>query len=183
MKSEIEESAETALELMEDLEAGKESGWMGLIAVSTLVMALLSALGALLAGINANESILERTEEIIEISRKETEFLSIELLESKHEILNSLGTAPDSAEVERVRKERSEFEAERKKIMTDEGEVEAHIYEHEIFAGGVTLLSIAITLGGLALLAKRKIFWMIGLGFGITGTVLLALGIYSMFSP
>ena len=43
---------------------------------------------------------------------------------------------------------------------------------------GVTLLSIAITLSGMAIIADRKIVWHVGIFFGAIGCGFVAWGIY-----
>ncbi len=100
MTSEIEEATEVAHALIKEevQEENKDekSQWIGLVSLSAMVMALLSALGALLAAVAANELMVERTKEILEISHLEADRIDIELLKSKHAILASLGEVLDS---------------------------------------------------------------------------------------
>ncbi len=186
MVSEFEEAAEVAHDLIkEELQKeGKDEKllWIGLVSLSTMVMALLSALGALLAAVAANELMIERTKEILEISHLETDRINIELLKSKHAILTSLGEVPDSSEIERIRK----YQDDNKKLKID-AEAEESIFqkaisEHELFAIGVTLLSIAIALSGMSLVAKRKMLWAVGLVFGVIGVSFVGVGVCKMIS-
>ena len=75
--TEIEESAEAAHDLIREklLRKNDEDGsrWTGWIILSTMALALLSALAALLAGFTANEAVLERTKEILEVSYYESD--------------------------------------------------------------------------------------------------------------
>jgi hypothetical protein len=62
-------------------------------------MALLTTLGAMLAGMSAIQSLIERTQEIIEVNSLEGDRIYVETLKSKHEILTTLGETPDQAEI------------------------------------------------------------------------------------
>jgi hypothetical protein len=95
MSSELGETAEAARELIvEEMQEKTETAeWVRKVALSAIVMALISAIGALLAGITANESLMERTEEILEVSRLESDRLHVEVLRSKHDVLRALGHA------------------------------------------------------------------------------------------
>ena len=184
MASEFEESAETAYEpisgALGDTSKEKRPGWTSWVALSTMVIALFSAVGALLAGISANEALLERTQEILEVSKLEIDRLDVELLKSKHEILTSLGESPDLGEIERI----SEYEGEIEELKTvgagDETRILTAINEHQLFAIAVTLFSLAITLSGFALIAKRRILWAVSLAVAAVGSALLGFGVYQM---
>ncbi|HJN26805.1 MAG TPA: DUF4337 family protein [Candidatus Latescibacteria bacterium] len=49
--------------------------------------------------------------------------------------------------------------------------------KHNIFALGVTLLSIAITLSGMAIVVDRPLLWHVGIVLGVAGSGLVARGI------
>jgi hypothetical protein len=179
--SEMMETSDTAqdaiLEAVEAKEVGEEHPrWHKQVALTTLVMALLAALGALLAGRTANEALLGRTEEIIQMSRLESDRLCVETLRSKHEILLALGETPDQAEVERV----EAFERETRELETEAAREEALALSsasaHQIFAIGVTMLSLGITLGGMAIVVEHRYLWYVGLLFGALGVLTVGLG-------
>ena len=46
--------------------------------------------GSRLAGITSNESLMERTEEILDLSKLESDRLHIEVLRLKHDLLRSV---------------------------------------------------------------------------------------------
>lgn len=102
---ELEKTSEHAHEIIHEHSGALHSsspGWFTQVALSTLVMALLSALAALLAAISAHESLLERTQEILDFVALDTESLEIEVLRSKHDLLRQLGEEPRESEVSRV---------------------------------------------------------------------------------
>ena len=71
--------------------------WHKKVALSTLILALLAALGGLLSGITAQESQFEKIEEVINLTILENDRISVDVLKAKHEILISLGETPDEA--------------------------------------------------------------------------------------
>lgn len=184
MVSDLEESAEASIELInEEMSEGKdakEKKFIGLVALSAMVMALLSALGALLVGITTNEALQERMEESIEVSYIEGDRLNIEILKSKHDVLISLGKTIDQSELVRIKdyeKNEKDLAAE---VRNDDAKVKRTILLHEFFAVGVTLLSIAITLCGLALLAKRRSLFIVGLVFSCAGASIVFYSVFMM---
>jgi hypothetical protein len=95
MMSEQGDSAGLVNELtMEQMEHDQgESGtrsWHRKVALSTLLLALLAALGGLLSGITAQENNQEKIEEIINLTVLESDRVSVEVLRAKHDILASL---------------------------------------------------------------------------------------------
>ncbi len=94
--SELTEMAETAqdavVEAVELREVGpEEPRWHRHVALTTLIMPLLAALGGLLAGMTANRALLDRTQEIIGVDRLESDREYVKTLTSKHELLTILG--------------------------------------------------------------------------------------------
>lgn len=185
--SELTETTETAqdavTEAVESKEPGEEHpGWYRQVAFSTLVLALLAALGGLLAGITANDALFERTKEIIKVSYLEADHIRVDALRSKHEILTVLGETPDPGEVETL----AAFEEEMREMEADTAREELIALRfagaHTIFAIAVTLLSLGITLGGMAVIVERKSLWAVGLVFGAVGAVGIGLGIYTWLS-
>ena len=180
--SEIGESAELIDELfMESVKADeakqKSPGWHRQVALSSLVLALLTALGGLLAGVTGQEVLLERTKEIIELSRLEGDRVSIEILEAKHEIMASLGQAADPEEIAQIRAYEEQERELSRDVRYEEEQVQAFDYANNILAIAVTVLSVGITLSGMAVVVEEKRLWLVGLIIGAGGILILALGI------
>jgi hypothetical protein len=60
--------------------------------------------------------------------------------------------------------------------------VQATIFEHELFAIGVTLLSTAITLSGKSVVTKRGMIWAPGFVVGVIGASVVGSDVYKVFS-
>lgn len=187
MGSELEEVAETATELVKDKvkenkESKEEWQWINWVAISTMIMALFSALGALWAGVTANDMMLDRTQEILDISYLEGDRLDIEILKLKRDLLDSLGKNLDKTEIDRIH----QYEVKNQTLNADskgqESQVKRTIFEHEWFAIGVTLLSIAITLAGMSIITRHKFIWVGSLLLSFIGTIFLGIGVHQMFS-
>jgi hypothetical protein len=154
--------------------------WITHVALSTLLMALLSASGALMAAISAHESLLERSQEILDFVAIETDRVEIEVLQTKHELLRRLDETPDEAEVARIGTYRREVARLTEETAVEESRVRTTTHAHLVFAIAVTLLSIGITLGGMAIIARQRFLWLIGLVFGLAGAVSVVLGFRDM---
>ena len=185
--SELTEMTETAqdavIEAVESKEVGEqEPRWHRQVALTTMIMALLAAFAGMLSGVTANEALLERTREIIEVSHLEGERVCVETLKSKHEILNTLGQTPDQGEIGRV----AAFEEEMQELEANAAGEETLVLTvsnaHLVFATAVTLLSLGITLGGMAVVVERRLLWTASLVIGAVGAACAGMGVLTMLS-
>ena len=168
-------------EVVDSEGAGEEHPrWHKHVALIILIMALLSALVAVLASITAHQALIERTKEIIEVDIMEGDRIYVEVLKTKHEILAALGESPDQAEMEAI----AAFEKEMRELETEDAIEEAMVVTaistNRIFAIVVALLSLGTALCGMSIIADQKYLWIIGLLFGAVGTAGLGLGVVSM---
>ena len=168
-------------EVVETSEAGdKQPHWHKHVAMTTLVMALLTALAAMLAGMSSHQSLLERTQEIIEINSLDGDLVQLEVLKSKHEILTVLGEMPDQAEVKAIASFEDEVQELKTQADSEEGLVLSTMETHHVFAAAAALLSLGTALDGMSVIVNRKYLWVAGLVFGAIGTVGLVWGVISM---
>ena len=184
MAYEMDESSDVAKEIMqEQVEHHQQSDpWVDRVALSAMIMALFTALSGLFAGITANALVVERTQEILVVEKLEAERLTIQILRSKHELLSALEHKPDEKEVELIKKYEKNIKKFAQQLIQEEGEVRHTLHEHEMFAIAVTVLSVAITLSGIALVSRGKTMWKIGLAFGFAGISLFLLPIFEMLT-
>ena len=167
--------------LSEGSQEGKPQ-WVTWSSLSTMIMAMITAVGILLAGITLNEFFLERTVELIEVSEAGVDRVQIEVLESKHEILASMNQPVSSEEIARIRELRDEVEEKEAAIALEDAASRLALFEHELFAIGVTLLSMAITMSAVAVIMTRKRIWQVGILLGMVGFGFVAFAIYMMIS-
>ena len=181
MGSEFSETTEIARDLVMESKLAQDD-WIKWAALSSMVMALFTAIGSLFANFTANESVLERTEEILEASYLENDRLRVEVLLAKHEILNALAPSNKSTDRATLRHLNAEITRLEKAIKADEAIVQSYSFSHEIFSIGIALLSVAIALSGMGIIANRKFPWITGLVFGVTGCAFVLYGLFN-FSP
>ena len=179
MTSGIEDLAGTTNDLMmeEFAEERANSKWISHLAFSAMVMAMIAAMGALLGGITANQAMVQSTAELLTNSQLSEDRLTIEVMKSKHEILESIGKPSHNDEIERVQADEAKMIAQMKNADL---KVQNTVLTHEIFAIGTTLLSIAITLCGMSIVTRRKSPWAVGLVFSAVGAACVAWGVLAL---
>jgi hypothetical protein len=145
-----------------------------------LIMALLSALGAVLAGNNVNQALIDRTEEIIELNTKQGDRIYVETLRSKHEILTALGEPPDQVEIEAIETFEKDMQDLEREAAIEEVMVITAISISRILIIALTLLSLGTALCGMSIIANQKYLWIVGIVFGLTGAIVLGIGVLIM---
>jgi len=168
-------------EMIDSREAGEEHPrWHKHVSLIILIMALLSAMGVVLAGMTAHQALIERTEEILEVNIMEGDRIYVETLRSKHEILTALGESPDQAEIEAI----EAFEKEKRELgretAVEEVMVQTATSTNRIYTIAVALLSLGTALCGMSIIADWKPLWIVGIVFGVIGTIGLGIGVLTM---
>ena len=167
---------------MKEDEAGEGPRWHRQVALSSLILALLAALAGLLAGLTASQELHVRTQEIMELTRLESERINIQVLKTKHELLDSLGRAVDPDELAQIQAYEEEVEALGAELAAEQRQEQRTGSTHLILAIAVLLLSVGITLGGMAIVVAEKRLWYAGLAVGAFGFLGLALGVVRMLT-
>lgn len=181
------ESTELAGELFidqveKDTTSSKEKRWHKQVALSTLIFAMLAALGGLLSGITAHENQTEKIEEVINFTVLESDRVNVEVLKAKHEILISLGESPEEAELDAIRAYEAEIEEKQSEVLQEEFLARTFGQIHLIFAVSVTLLAVGISLSGMSVVIEQKWIWTVGLVFGALGSIGVILGVTTMLN-
>lgn len=152
--------------------------WHRQVALTTLLMALVTAVGALLAGITAHEALMDRTREIIDISITENDRVNVEILKAKVEIVTALGESPDPADLALIQAYKAESEAMAAEAAIEETRIQKIAAPHLVLAVAVTLLSVGIALSGMSIIIDQKNLWFAGLVLGIMGSIGVGYGIF-----
>ncbi len=177
------ESAEAAIEAVEEEEEeAQEQGvgptpWVHWASLSTMVMALFSAAGGLLAGVTANEALIERQEELHQLMEVNRDVLETELLRTHLTIFESMGRLPPPPMIERLQSLERTSNQDSEKVLIELESSEATLEAHEIFAVATTLLSVAISLTGMSVIARRRGIWLSSLVIASAGALLLVYGL------
>ena len=203
MPGEIEVPLEHAQEHIEKAHKETLSGgentredWTRLIAVITALLAVVAAIGALRSGLLVNEALLAKNSEIIHRTQATDQWNYYQAKGIKGIIYatNSQLLPPGSpahkanqAEVARYAKQQEEIKAKaeglEKKAESEDKESEHDMDQHHIFAFSVSLCQVSIALSAVAALTRRRRVWFFGLAAGILGTAALIGGFFGLHLP
>jgi hypothetical protein len=150
----------------------------GRIAVMTAIFATIGALEGYMVGETQNDALLFKNDSAIRRTEASDQWNFYQAKSSKQNlaelgaVLAPAGEAPRfKSEVDRYNREKQEIMAkaqEREKLSTElEAKSEAAMHLHHRWAQGMTLIQIAIALGAISLLTRRR--WLEFAAFGAAG--------------
>ncbi len=167
---EAEVPTEHLHEAMEE-EAEKGQRWTLWVALSSALLAGLAAVASLNAGHYANEAMVSQIKAANQWSYFQSKSIKESQLKSKGEILEALGKPAQEADAKKMEDYKKEKEEIQKKAEELEKEAEHFLHTHHGLAISVTMFQIAIVMGAVSVLSKRKWFWLVSIGFGVVGVV------------
>jgi hypothetical protein len=176
MAEEIEVPTEHLHEHMEH--GAEESGqkWVLGVALSSAFLAAFAAVASLMAGFHANEAMIDRIKASDQWSYYQAKGIKSAVLETKVELLKTLKKKTSEKDEEKVKSYKDDQDKIGEEAKKDEESSEGHLKHHETLAHSVTLFQVAIAVGAIAALTRRKPFWFVSLGFGGVGLVFFVLG-------
>jgi hypothetical protein len=157
------------------LSEGKEK-WVLYVALTTAVVAVLAAICGLLAGDHADEAMLSQMRSSDQWAFYQAKGIKSDILATSTKLLVAMGKAPiaqDTAKIAANKKEQAKIMEEAKAAKAESDE---HVSKHKILARGVTLFQVAIAIGAISIITKRKLLWMASLGFAFVGIFFLLQG-------
>lgn len=176
MPEEIEVPTEHLHEHMEHHAHESGERWVLGVALSSAFLAAFAAVASLMAGFHANEAMIDRIKSSDQWSYYQSKGIKAAVLGSKIELLDSLHRNISKKDLEKVKQYKEEQDKITEEAKKFEESSEAHLKHHETLAHAVTLFQVAIAVGAIAALTRRKPFWFVSLGFGGIGAVFFLLG-------
>jgi hypothetical protein len=164
--------------LQEELEEKTKgnNGWERLCALTAALLATLAAISALEAGGLANEALAHQIKATNAWSHYQAKSVRASILNTKTDILEALGKTPKAEDIEK----RKQYQEEEKEIMDDAKEqsekAEKKLEKHESFAHALTFFQIGIAICAIAVLTRRKAFWIGSLGLTGIGVAFFVQG-------
>ena len=175
-----------------DEEIEKEGGTLlRTIALTTAIFAAVAAIASLKAGGSANEALALKTEATrlqAEASDKWAYYQAKNLKAAVNEVSRTVYVALDKPQPEELTKNQEKYAEDQRKASEEakaleherdaKGEEADHLmHHHHFFAQAVALLQVAIALGAVAALTRKRIVWigstLLGLfGVGVFGWAL-----------
>ena len=143
--------------------------WTLGVALSSAILASLAAVSSLNAGHHANEAMIAQIESANQWSYYQAKSIKESQLRSKMDLLEALGKPVAAMDLTKM----SQYEDDKAKAQAKaevlEHEARHFLRTHQVLARSVTLFQVAIAVGAISVLTKRRTFWLISLGFGAVG--------------
>jgi Na+-translocating ferredoxin:NAD+ oxidoreductase RnfD subunit len=144
--------------------------WIMGVAMTAAVLAVLAAITALQAEHHATEAMIDQIRSSELWNSYQAKSIKADQLSTRMEIL---AANPRRRADPHDRDKLNEYQTDQEKIKKQAEEkqaaCEAHLRQHAVFARGVTMFQVAIAVGALSILTRRKVLWLVCLGFGLVG--------------
>jgi hypothetical protein len=154
-----------------------EKKWMARVAVTTAILATLASLSSMFATNHLNSAMLEEVKTSNQWAYFQAKGLKLAVLESKMELLPTLGKTNEQADIERAA--RYEKEQAEIKVIAEGHQVAAadHRWRQARLSHASTAYQISIALCAVALLTRKNSFWLLSLIGAAVGTVFFLMGL------
>lgn len=157
------------------LKEGKEK-WVLYVALTTALIAVLAAITGLLAGDHADEAMLSQMRSSDQWAFYQAKGIKNEILASSNKTLIALGKTPAAQDTSKIRANKYEQAKIMEEAKAAKMESDGHTAKHKILARGVTLFQVAIAIGAISIITKRKALWLASVGFAFVGIFFLLQG-------
>ncbi len=149
-------------------EESKEKWVMG-VALSSAILAAFAAVASLMAGHHANEAMIARIKSSDQWANFQAKGIKATVLGSKIEMLEAQHRKASEKDAEKMKQYKEDQEKISEEAKKDEESSEAHLGHHVVLARAVTFFQVAIAVGAISALTRRKAFWFVSMGFGAVG--------------
>ncbi len=158
---------------------GRSTTW---IALSTAIIAALAALASMLAGHTETEAMHAKMDANDTWSWYQADSIKQHEMDGTAVVLRALGHEPDAKNA--AKSEEYAIEKKRLKATAEAFDHESlsFLAAHTHYGYGVTMFQIAIALGAISVLTKRRRYWLMSLGLGVVGVVFGASGVVTQAS-
>jgi len=143
---------------------GKDT-WVIFVALTTAIIAVLSAITGLLAAYHSDEAMLKQLHASDQWSYYQAKGIKTDVLISETKMLKAFGKPVDTADVAKIKANKEEQKKISKEAKEAEEESHKHLESHDTLARSVTFFQISIAISAIAILVKKKLFWFVSLGF------------------
>ena len=157
--------------------ASPRERWLSQVALSSAILAALAAVSALLSGHHANEAMLEQLRASDHWSYYQAKGIKSAVLSTRISLIETFGKKASETDIAKQKK----YEEEQKEISDDAKKEEAqsheHFSSHEVYARAVTFFQIAIAIGAISALTRKRRYFLVSLGAGAIGLAFLFQGL------
>ncbi|OCX52854.1 hypothetical protein BEL04_00550 [Mucilaginibacter sp. PPCGB 2223] len=143
---------------------GKDK-WVIFVALTTAIIAVLSAITGLLAAYHSDEAMIKQLHASDQWAYYQAKGIKTDVLISEGKVLKAMGKQPDTADVNKIKENKEEQKHIKAEAEAAQEESHKHLEGHDILARSVTLFQISIAISAIAILVKKRLFWFVSLGF------------------
>ena len=157
---------------------GSSEKWVLGVALTAAFLAVLAAMTSLIAEHHADEAMILQIQSSDQWNYYQAKGIKANLLDTKTEILSALGKPvdeKDESKLEKYQKEQAEIKDKADELQRESA---AHLRHHSVLARSVTMFQVAIAVGAIAVLTKRRRFWYAAIAFGGVGVAFLVYGLW-----
>jgi hypothetical protein len=151
--------------------------WIMGVALTAALLAVIAAITALMAEHHANEAMILQIQSSDQWNFYQAKSIKSSLLATKAELLAALGKTVEEKDLKKLEEYKKEQEEIKDLAAEKQHESESHLRHHAVLSRSLTMFQVGIAIGAIAVLTKRKRFWMASLGFGFVGLLFFAWGI------
>jgi hypothetical protein len=156
---------------------GATEPWIMGVALTAAILAALAAVTSLLGEYHANEALLKQIEAADQWSLYQAKGIKAGNVSTRVEIVRALGKTPSAADIETLDRYKHEQETIREEAEDLQAASHRHLKRHIPLACGVTMFQVAIAVGAISVLSRKKPFWLVAIAFGIGGVGFLIAGL------
>jgi hypothetical protein len=170
---------EHAHETIEHQAHGSSEPWVMGVALTAAILAALAAVTALCAEHFSIEAMLERIDANDKWSEFQFNSLKEKMLLGNKRILTKLQQEldpEDEAKLAEYKEKKGGIEEESRDLVQESNR---HFRKQLPLSAGLTMFQVAIAIGAISVLTKRREFWFVCLAFGVIGVGFLILGLAS----
>ena len=151
-----------------------EKGWLSWAALSSAVIAVCAAVAALFAGQHSNEAMLDQIKAANDWNYYQAKGVKAAVLSSKVDLLKELGKQASPADLEKLESYKRDQEQITERAKEHEAGSQRHLHIHELAARSVTLFQVAIALGAVAILSRKRKFLFASFAMAFVGAFFFA---------
>jgi hypothetical protein len=151
--------------------------WIMGVALTAAILAALAAVTALYAEHFATEATLEQIQASDRWAEFQANSIKEKVLGSNKKISEKLGIPADREDEAKLKEYKDKKSEIKEKAEGFEKESKEHLRRHVPLSRGLTMFQVAIAVGAISVLTKRRAYWFVSLGFGVVGVAFLAAGL------
>ena len=174
------------MEIKEEIEKLSEfdTGWSRYLALTTAIIAVISAIASLQSGSFSDQSLLKKNEAVLLQAQASDQWNYYQAKGVKKNIADSFaqqsGQNSFKQQSDQYAQEQTDIQKQAQELdvqVKEADEASAQLFEkHHQVALGVTFLQIAVALSAMSALLRRKSFWYLSIAASLIGIALSLVG-------